>query len=142
MSLKPSTPLLPLPPQVQAAIKKKMEKQKKRASGQGEGLGIPSATPQPPRHQRPGPALQASAAVPEDRESLEETLEEMMDGPQRREREMEEVEPVDLLPIVDSVFGQVGGKCCCVRVCVCDLMCAHCYYHCICKTVYQHSATQ
>ncbi|XP_030251362.1 calcium-binding protein 2 isoform X2 [Sparus aurata] len=106
MSLKPSTPLLPLPPQVQAAIKKKMEKQKKRASGQGEGLGIPSATPQPPRHQRPGPALQASAAVPEDRESLEETLEEMMDGPQRREREMEEVEPVDLLPIVDSVFGQ------------------------------------
>ncbi|XP_036932055.1 calcium-binding protein 2 isoform X1 [Acanthopagrus latus] len=92
--------------QVQAAIKKKMEKQKKRASGQGDGLGIPSATPQPPRHQRPGPALQATAAVPEDTESLEETLEEMMDGPQRREREMEEVEPVDLLPIVDSVFGQ------------------------------------
>ncbi|KAM8732616.1 calcium-binding protein 2 isoform 1-T1 [Acanthopagrus schlegelii] len=92
--------------QVQAAIKKKMEKQKKRASGQGDSLGIPSATPQPPRHQRPGPALQATAAVPEDTESLEETLEEMMDGPQRREREMEEVEPVDLLPIVDSVFGQ------------------------------------
>lgn len=110
MSLSPSAPLLHPPPQVQAAIKKKMEKQKKRASGQGDGLGIPSATPQPPRHQRPGPALQATAAVPEDTESLEETLEEMMDGPQRREREMEEVEPVDLLPIVDSVFGQVGGK--------------------------------
>ncbi|XP_073343524.1 calcium-binding protein 2-like [Pagrus major] len=92
--------------QVQAAIKKKVEKQKKRTSGQGEALGLPSATPQPPRQQRSGPALQATAEVSEDRESLEETLQEMMEGPQRREREMEEVEPVDLLPIVDSVFGQ------------------------------------
>ncbi|AWP12039.1 putative zinc-binding protein A33-like [Scophthalmus maximus] len=36
-----------------------------------------------------------------------EMLEEMMEGRQRREKEKEEeAEPVDLLPIVDSVFGQ------------------------------------
>lgn len=49
----------------------------------------------------------------EDRESLEEKLEEMMEGPQRGEKEKEkEVEPVNLLPIVDSVYGQVGPICC------------------------------
>lgn len=45
----------------------------------------------------------------EDRESLDEKLEEMMEGTQRGEKEKEkEVEEVDLLPIVDSVYGQVG----------------------------------
>ncbi|XP_070769432.1 calcium-binding protein 2 isoform X1 [Enoplosus armatus] len=90
--------------QVQAAIKKKLEKQKKRTSDQGGGAGdIQTAASQPPRHQTP----KMAAAAAEDRETLlEETLEEMMEGPQRRDREKEEVEPVDLLPIVDSVFGQ------------------------------------
>lgn len=53
-------------------------------------------------------------AAVEDAEALEEKLEELMEGPQRKEREREkekEVEPVDLLPIVDSVFGQVGVIC-------------------------------
>ncbi|KAM9356835.1 calcium-binding protein 2-like [Symphorus nematophorus] len=92
--------------QVQAAIKKKLEKQKKQARTNELG-DIQTATPQPPRHQKPGQTLQATAAAAEDRESLEEVLEEMMEGPQRRDREkQEEVEPVDLLPIVTSVFGQ------------------------------------
>ncbi|XP_070692660.1 calcium-binding protein 2-like [Pempheris klunzingeri] len=96
--------------QVQAAIKKKLEKQKKRTTEHGGGVGdVQTATPQPPRHQKSGQTTLTAAAAAEDRESLEdtldETLEEMMEGPQRRE-EREEVEPVDLLPIVDSVFGQ------------------------------------
>lgn len=41
--------------------------------------------------------------------TLDETLEEMMQGPQRRDGDKEEAEAVDLLPIVDSVFGQVGA---------------------------------
>lgn len=104
---------------MQAAIKRKLEKQKKRTNEHGGGAGdVQTAAPQPPRHQKPGQSPQATAAAAEDREALEEALEEMMEGPQRREREQEEVEPVDLLPIVDSVFGQVGAICC-VHACVC-----------------------
>lgn len=71
------------------------------------GAGDPeSAAAQPPRHQKPRQLLEAA----EDSEELDEKLVEMMEGPQRGEKgkEMEEAEPVDLLPIVDSVFGQVG----------------------------------
>lgn len=101
-------------PKVQAAIKKKVEKQKKRTNEQGAGPGdIQTATPQSARHQKAAQAPQTMTR--EDRESLEKRLEEMMEGPQRREKEKEkEVEPVDLLPIVDSVFGQVGHICCSV----------------------------
>lgn len=99
---------------MQAAIKKKFDKQKKRNSLQGDAQ---TAAPQPARHQKPGqtaPATAAAAAAAEDREELEDTLEEMMEGPQRREKEREEVDHVDLLPIVDSVFGQVRAACCSV----------------------------
>ncbi|XP_023272529.1 calcium-binding protein 2-like isoform X1 [Seriola lalandi dorsalis] len=99
--------------QVQAAIKRKMEKQRRRTNEQGGGGGgsgdAQTASTQPPlRHQRSSQIPQTmTAAAAEDREMLEEKLEEMMEGPQRREREKEkEGEPVDLLPIVDSVFGQ------------------------------------
>ncbi|XP_035810680.2 calcium-binding protein 2 isoform X1 [Amphiprion ocellaris] len=93
--------------QVQAAIKKKVEKQKKRTNEQGDGQ---PAAPQPPRHQKARQVAQMIAAeADEDSEVLDEQLEEMMEGPQRREKEKEkegEEENVDLLPIVDSVFGQ------------------------------------
>ena len=99
---------------MQATIKRKVERQRRRTNEQGEGAGdIQMATPQAPQ--------QATLAAAEDGEVLEETLEEMMQRPQRREREKEEAEPVDLLPIVDSVFGQVGvfmSICECVCVCV------------------------
>ncbi|XP_075959457.1 calcium-binding protein 2-like isoform X1 [Anarhichas minor] len=112
-SEKSAKQVLPQPsatPQVQAAIKKKLEKQKKRSNGQGGGDGDPqTATPQPPRHRKSSqfPRMMAAAAAAEDSETLEEELDEMMERPQRGEREKEEEgEPVDLLPIVDSVFGQ------------------------------------
>ncbi|KAK5864788.1 hypothetical protein PBY51_016001 [Eleginops maclovinus] len=90
--------------QVQAAIKKKMEKQKRRTSAGGGAGDIQTATPQPPRP--PKPSFHSAAAA-EDSETLDEELEELMEGPQGRERAKEEEgEPVDLLPIVDSVFGQ------------------------------------
>ncbi|XP_042274681.1 calcium-binding protein 2-like isoform X2 [Thunnus maccoyii] len=93
--------------QVQASIKKKVGKQKKRTNDNVMLDGdIQTAAQQPPRHQRPVQIPQTTAAA-EDREALEEKLEEMMEGPQRKKKEREkEVEPVDLLPIVDSVFGQ------------------------------------
>ncbi|XP_062249834.1 calcium-binding protein 2 isoform X1 [Platichthys flesus] len=94
--------------QVQAAIKKKMQKQRNRTNeqGGGGGGGDQAAPPQPARHQRSNRVLQF-AKTAEDGESLEERLEEMMEGRQRGAREKEEVvEPVDLLPMVDSVFGQ------------------------------------
>nr|XP_046262440.1 calcium-binding protein 2-like [Scatophagus argus] len=95
-------PPLPRLLQVQAAIKKKLEKQKKRSGVQGGGAeDIQTATPQP--HRLPK-SRQALVLDTEDGETLEETLEEMMEGRQRRERE--KVEPVNLLPIVASVFGQ------------------------------------
>lgn len=89
--------------QVQAAIKKKMKKKKSIDQGDGQSAALL------PQKSRP-PALRAmTAAVEEDSEGLEEKLEEMMEGRQRRNEEAElEEEPVDLLPIVDSVFGQVG----------------------------------
>ncbi|KAK7919010.1 hypothetical protein WMY93_010294 [Mugilogobius chulae] len=88
--------------QVQAAIKKKVEKQKKRGNGQGKTSGeVP--TSQAPRRKkvvRPNPTI-------EEAHKLEQKLEELMEGPHRKEQEPEkEAEPVDLLPIVTSVFGQ------------------------------------
>ncbi|CAK6971944.1 calcium-binding protein 2-like isoform X2 [Scomber scombrus] len=101
-----STPQERSAKQVQAAIKKKVEKQRRRSNDNGGGGGdIQVATQQPPRHQRPRQIPQTITAA-EDREE-EEELEEMMEGAQRKEKEREkEVEPIDLLPIVDSVFGQ------------------------------------
>ncbi|KAK2849098.1 hypothetical protein Q5P01_008932 [Channa striata] len=89
--------------QVQAAIKKKVEKQKKKTNEQGGGAGdIQTATTQPARLQK-----SAQMTTAEDRASLDERLDEMLEGPHRREKEKEnEEEPVDLLPIVDSVYGQ------------------------------------
>ncbi|XP_034398694.1 calcium-binding protein 2 isoform X1 [Cyclopterus lumpus] len=93
--------------QVQAAIKKKLEKQKQRSNGQAGGVGV-IQTAQPPRHHKSGQFPQMTAATAsEDRETLEEELAEMMEGPPRGKGEKEEEgEPVDLLPMVDSVFGQ------------------------------------
>lgn len=102
-----------------------MEKQKKRTSEHIVGFGdVQIATPQPHRHQKASKIPQVVPVEAEDRQLLEETLEEMMQGPQRRKREKEEAEPADLLPIVDSVFGQVGAICICVCVCVCVPVCA------------------
>ncbi|XP_037531201.1 calcium-binding protein 2 [Nematolebias whitei] len=97
------------PKQVQAAIKKKMEKKKKKGIEQG-GVAADgqSAAPLPQHRQKSRlPSRPVTTEEAEDSEALEEKLEEMMEGRQRRnmEAEMEE-EPVDLLPIVHSVFGQ------------------------------------
>ncbi|XP_037318331.2 calcium-binding protein 2-like [Pungitius pungitius] len=118
-----STPSPMSAKQVQASIKKNLEKQKKRSTGLGGGVGeAPVATPHPPRPQKSSaPFLRMSAAAAEDSESLEEKekeeeeeeeeLQAWMEAPPRGaegETEEEEVggEFVDLLPIVDSVFGQ------------------------------------
>ena len=112
--------------QVQAAIKKNMEKQRRRSSVQGGGAGdAQSATPQPQVRQKsrqlPQRVAAEAAEAAEDSETLEEKLEEMMEGPQKRDRQKEkDAEPVDLLPIVDSVFGQVGLE---IRVCLCIVAC-------------------
>uniref|UniRef100_A0A8C7YBL9 Calcium binding protein 2b n=1 Tax=Oryzias sinensis TaxID=183150 RepID=A0A8C7YBL9_9TELE len=87
--------------QVQAYIKKKVERQRKRS------IDAQTAS-------RPLQELQKSREPPqmaeekaEEREFVDEELEEMLAGGQRRNMEkVEEAEPVDLLPIVDSVFGQ------------------------------------
>ncbi|XP_039976511.1 calcium-binding protein 5-like [Xiphias gladius] len=95
--------------QVQAAIKRKVEKQKKRTSKQGAGSGeVETGPPQPPCHHKSGQIPQTmTAAAAEDRTALEGKLEEMMEGTRRREKEKEKVvEPIDLLPIVGSMFGQ------------------------------------
>ncbi|XP_042349676.1 calcium-binding protein 2-like [Plectropomus leopardus] len=90
--------------QVQAAIKKKLEKQKKR-TGDGGVADIQTAAPL--RQLKSTQFPQMTAAAAEDREMLDEELEELMEGRHGREKEKEEEgEPVDLLPIVDSVFGQ------------------------------------
>ncbi|XP_029021219.1 calcium-binding protein 2 isoform X1 [Betta splendens] len=89
--------------QVQAAIKKKVKKQKKRSNEPGAAAADAAA----PFQHRAAPLHQATTEEEEDGESLEERLQEMMEGPHRRDREQEEEEePVDLMPIVDSVFGQ------------------------------------
>ncbi|XP_077465409.1 calcium-binding protein 2 isoform X1 [Stigmatopora argus] len=101
--------------QVRASIKKKVEKRRKRANEQGGGGGtaadIQVSVPQLERQRR-------GARVPntdsDNGQTLEERLEEMMEGTGRKENipeeeeeaETEEAEPVDLLPIVDSMFGQ------------------------------------
>lgn len=109
--------------QVRAAIKKKVEKQRRRTGEPALGSADIQVAPyQPHRQHKAGqnslllPPLAASDT--EDQKSLEETLEEMMQGPQSRE-EVERAEPVDLLPIVDSVFGQVGAAAWRVVLCVC-----------------------
>ncbi|XP_034038043.1 calcium-binding protein 2-like [Thalassophryne amazonica] len=101
-----STPQERSAKQVQAAIKKKVEKQRKRHSEHG---GDPADThagvPQPARQK--GTSRVSQLAATEDQEMLEERLEKMMEGTQRMKKEQaEEAEPVDLLPIVASVFGQ------------------------------------
>lgn len=106
-----------MPVQVRAAIKKKVEKQRRRT---GEPLLGPAdiqvAPHQPHRQHKAGQNSQlllqvapSATAAAEDQRSLEEALEEMMQGPHRGEKEAERSESVDLLPIVDSVFGQVGA---------------------------------
>ncbi|XP_037118198.1 calcium-binding protein 2 isoform X1 [Syngnathus acus] len=86
--------------QVQAAIKKKVEKQRKRTGEQG-GVITADIQVSTPCH--------LPKTLSENGQTLEERLEQMMEGPQRKDSSREEVEqsePVDLLPIVDSVFGQ------------------------------------
>ncbi|XP_061582278.1 calcium-binding protein 2 isoform X1 [Cololabis saira] len=101
--------------QVQAAIKKKVERERRRSIEQGRlAADIQNMTPQPQNRQRskqlPQTGTAEAAEAPEaaeDREALEEKLEEMMEGSQRTHMEQEkEANPADLLPIVDSVFGQ------------------------------------
>ncbi|XP_061644000.1 calcium-binding protein 2 isoform X3 [Phyllopteryx taeniolatus] len=94
--------------QVQAAIKKKVEKRRKHTGEQGEGItpDIQVSAPQVIHHQRGG---QIPKTAYENGRTLEQRLEEMMEGAQRKDNvreEVEEYESVDLLPIVDSVFGQ------------------------------------
>lgn len=101
--------------QVQASIKKKVEKQRMRTDEQGGGItaDIQVSTAQPEHHHR-GVHLLKTAS--ENGRTLEQRLEQMMEGGQRKvsvREQVEELEPVDLLPIVDSVFGQVA-KCWCV----------------------------
>lgn len=97
---------------VRAAIKKKVEKQRRRTGEPTlESADIQVAPYQPHRQHKSSqnsPPLPAPSDT-EDQQSLQETLEEMMQGPHRREKEGERAKPVDLLPIVDSVFGQVGA---------------------------------
>lgn len=103
--------------QVRAAIKKKVEKQRRRTEEPALGSADIQVAPyQPHRQHKPGQTSQLLPPPPpsvtsdtEDQISLAEKLEEMMQGPQRREKEVERAAPVDLLPIVDSVFGQVGA---------------------------------
>ncbi|XP_056142287.1 calcium-binding protein 2-like [Lampris incognitus] len=92
--------------QVQAAIKRNVEKQKKRTGEQGGGATEGQAGG--PRHARSQRPVQvALSGAGEETRELEEKLEEMMGGAQQLENERErENEPTDLLPIVDSVFGQ------------------------------------
>lgn len=116
---------------MQAAIKRKMERQKRRSIEQGmvaaEGQGMIHVPPQRQRSRQPPPMTMADEA--EDSEALEEQLEEMLEGPHRSNGENEvEDEPADLLPIVNSVFGQVrlepsvcfcfGFDCLSVALCV------------------------
>lgn len=89
--------------QVQAAIKKKVEKQKKRGNEQGKVSGEEPTT-QPPRRKKATQVPRQTSRI-EDAQELEEKFEELMEGPHRKDKEKEE-EPVDLFPIVDSVFGQ------------------------------------
>ncbi|KAM9850408.1 calcium-binding protein 2 isoform 1-T1 [Aulostomus maculatus] len=106
-----SVPQERTPKQVRAAIKKKVEKRRKQTNEQGGDLQPAIQTLlQHPRHQRVV-QISETTTTAEEEQALEEKLEEMMEGPQRREKEKEKEkekgeEPVDLLPIVDSVFGQ------------------------------------
>lgn len=95
---------------MQAAIKKKVEKQKKRTNDQGGGVGDIQSAARNQKSKQLSPMTAAEAAeAAEDSETLEEQLEELMEGPRRREKEKDkDTESVDLMPIVDSVFGQVG----------------------------------
>ncbi|XP_061899381.1 calcium-binding protein 2-like [Entelurus aequoreus] len=90
--------------QVQAAIKKKVEKRRKRTSEQREDIQV--STPQPGPTHRSVHIPQVSSDDDHDHDDHGQWVEEMMEGPQRRDKVREEAAPVDLLPIVDSVFGQ------------------------------------
>lgn len=92
---------------MQAAIKKKVEKQRKRISEQDVADGDIQTVPAHILHHQKTEEVQTATEM--DRKFLEDTLEEMMQGPQMKQRGQEEAEPVNLLPIVDSVFGQVGA---------------------------------
>lgn len=124
-----------MPPQVQAAIKKNVERQRKRSIEFGKAGDIQFPTPQPQSRRKSIQLAQmATDEVAEDSEALEkleekleeqleEQLEVMLEGPQRRNVEKEkEAEPVDLLPIVDSMFGQVGLESIFFSVCMCDFV--------------------
>lgn len=66
----------------------------------------------------------------EESEIVDEELEEMLAGGQRRNMEkVEEAEPVDLLPIVDSVFGQVGLLCLTKKMFVPSCLCVPLLLH-------------
>lgn len=91
---------------MQAYIKKKVEKQRKRS------IDAQSASHKLQELQRSREPAQMAEEKAENSETMDEELEEMLAGGQRRNVEtVEEAEPVDLLPIVDSVFGQVGRLC-------------------------------
>ncbi|CAL8264037.1 unnamed protein product [Lota lota] len=111
--------------QVQAAIRKKMEKQKRRTSGAGGAGGggggrggggggggggtgeVQGAGIRMPRRPKGVSRRPPERLAVEDSEALEDELDEMMTATPRKEKEPEpEPEPVDLLPMVDSVFGQ------------------------------------
>ncbi|XP_043982317.1 calcium-binding protein 2 isoform X2 [Gambusia affinis] len=99
--------------QIQASIKRKMERQKRRSIEQGmlmaEGLGATHMPPQRQRFRQPPQTTAAEAAEDSEalEEQLEEQLEEMLEGRRRTSEEKEEEEDsADLLPIVNSVFGQ------------------------------------
>ncbi|KAJ8268786.1 hypothetical protein COCON_G00113930 [Conger conger] len=86
--------------QVQAAIKRKVEKQKKRSSelGEGEGGGRGKAP-------HKGQAPNSREGGQEEEEDEEEEQRKQEDEEEQRKQEKEST---DLLPIVDSVFGQGG----------------------------------
>lgn len=102
---------------MQAAIKKKA-KQKRRSGDQGGvAADVQITSPLPPHLQTPAVAASSETEGVEECEELDRELEEMMEAQPRREKDKEEAEPADLLPIVDSVFGQVRAisTCGCVR---------------------------
>ncbi|KAM3866721.1 calcium-binding protein 2-like [Diretmus argenteus] len=98
--------------QVQAAIKKKVEKQKRRKTELAGLAVVADVQAVGQRHHRQRPSQIPYKAMGEEEEEeeeedmLEEKLEEMMEGMEQKEKQIEEEEHTDLLPIVESVFGQ------------------------------------
>lgn len=74
----------------------------------------------PPQRQKSRQLPQTTTA--EDTKALEEQLEEMLEGRHRGSEEKEaEEDPADLLPIVNSVFGQVGLEIG-ISMCFCEVL--------------------